>query len=37
VVIIHDDHRWWSLHELTSGTTEWTFGELGSGCVDLDT
>jgi hypothetical protein len=25
VVIINDEMRWWSLHELTSGTTQWTF------------
>ncbi len=25
VVVINDDLRWWSLHELTSGTTQWTF------------
>lgn len=25
VVIIHDDFKWWSLHEITCGTTAWTF------------
>ncbi len=25
VVIFRDDFRWWSLHELACGTTEWTF------------
>lgn len=26
VVIIHDDFRWWSLHEITCGSTVWAFG-----------
>jgi len=25
VLVFHQEHRWWSLHELTSGTTAWTF------------
>jgi hypothetical protein len=25
VVIVTEDFRWWSLHELTSGTTAWSF------------
>lgn len=25
VVVFDDDFHWWSLHELTSGTTAWTF------------
>jgi len=25
VVVFHEDHRWWSLPELTSGTTAWEF------------
>lgn len=24
-VVLTDDFRWWSLHELTSGTTKWSF------------
>ena len=24
-VVLTDDFRWWSLHELTSGTTAWSF------------
>jgi hypothetical protein len=23
VIVFDEDHRWWSLHELTSGTTQW--------------
>lgn len=26
VVVFDEDFHWWSLHELTSGSTEWTFG-----------
>ena len=25
VVVFDEDHHWWSLHELTCGTTMWTF------------
>jgi hypothetical protein len=25
VIVTNDEHRWWSMHELTTGTTEWTF------------
>ena len=25
VVIINEEFQWWSLHELTSGTTAWNF------------
>ena len=28
VVIFHEDFRWWSLHELTFGSTAWTFEPL---------
>ena len=24
-LVFHQEHRWWSLHELTTGTTAWTF------------
>ncbi len=26
VVVFDEDYHWWSLHELTSGSTAWTFG-----------
>ena len=26
-IVFHEDHRWWSLHELTSGTTQWSFAD----------
>jgi len=25
VLVVHQDYRWWSLHELTTGTTAWDF------------
>jgi hypothetical protein len=25
VIIANDLNQWWSLHELTTGTTEWAF------------
>ncbi len=28
VVVFHQEHRWWSLHELTSGTTAWSFAPV---------
>ena len=28
VVIFQEDFRWWSLHELTSGSTAWTFDRV---------
>ena len=29
VVIINEEFQWWSLHELTSGTTAWNFAPRG--------
>ena len=26
-IVCHEDHRWWSLNELTSGTTQWSFAD----------
>ena len=26
-IVFHEDHRRWSLHELTSGTTQWSFAD----------
>lgn len=34
VLVFHQEHRWWSLHELTSGTTAWTFwDDRAAACV----
>ena len=36
VVIFDDDQRWWSLHELTAGTTLWPSLAIGGCCATGD-